>query len=86
MLFEKVFQRDDKSFLLFYHLFLSGVLYFSSTIAYYIRNKSWELTDTYIQSSAIIAGVLIQKKKDILKEQFNGLELNYYYSSKHLLL
>ena len=29
MLFEKVFQRDDKSFLLFYHFFLSSILYFS---------------------------------------------------------
>ena len=47
MLFEKIFQRDDKSFLLFYHIFLSGILYFSSTLAYYVRNKTWVLTNNY---------------------------------------
>ena len=55
MLFEKIFQRDDKSFLLFYHIFLSGILYFSSTLAYYVRNKTWELTDIYVTGSITIA-------------------------------
>ena len=59
MLFEKVFQRDDKSFLLFYHFFLSGISYFSSTLAYYFRNKNWELSDLYVEASAIIAVVLL---------------------------
>ena len=59
MLFEKIFQRDDKSFLLFYRLFLNIVLYFSSTLAYFIRNKSWELTDIYFEASATIVVVFL---------------------------
>ena len=59
MLFEKIFQRDDKSFLLFYRLSLSIVLYFSSTLAYFIRNKSWELTDIYFEASATIVVVFL---------------------------
>ena len=59
MLFEKIFQRDDKSFLLFYRLYLSIVLYFSSTLAYFIRNKSWELTDIYFEASATIVVVFL---------------------------
>lgn len=59
MLFEKIFQRDDKSFLLFYRLYLSIVLYFSSTLAYFIRNKSWELTDIYFEASATIGVVFL---------------------------
>ena len=51
MIFEKIFQRDDKSFLLFYHLFLSGVLYLSSTLANYIRNSSWKFTDIYFEAT-----------------------------------
>ena len=59
MIFEKIFQRDDKSFLLFYHIFLSGILYFSSNLAYYIRNKTWKLADSYVEASLIIAGVFL---------------------------
>ena len=59
MLFEKIFQRDDKSFLLFYRLFLNIVLYFSSTLAYFIRNKSWELTDIYFEASATIGVIFL---------------------------
>ena len=54
MLFEKIFQRNDKSFLLFYRFILSGVLYLSSTIAYYIRNNTWKLSETYIEASILI--------------------------------
>ena len=59
MLFEKIFQRDDKSFLLFYRFFLSGVLYLSSVLAYYARNKTFELSETYIKASIFIAIVFI---------------------------
>jgi len=52
--FEKIFQRNDKFFLLIYYLFLGLSLYLSSTIAYYIRNKNWNLTETYIQGSILI--------------------------------
>ena len=59
MLFEKIFQRDDKSFILFYRLYLSIVLYFSSTLVYFIRNKSWELTDIYFEASATIGVIFL---------------------------
>ena len=59
MLFEKIFQRDDKSFLLFYRLSLSIVLYFSSILAYFFRNKTWELTDIYFEASATIGVVFL---------------------------
>jgi exopolysaccharide biosynthesis polyprenyl glycosylphosphotransferase len=53
-LFEKIFQRNDKSFLLFYYFFLSGSLYFSSSFAYYIRNNTWNLSDTYLEATLFI--------------------------------
>ena len=59
MLIEKIFQRDDKSFLLFYRISLSIVLYLSSTLAYFIRNKSWELSDIYIKATITIVIVFL---------------------------
>jgi len=59
MLIEKIFQRDDKSFLLFYRLSLTIVLYLSSTLAYFIRNKSWELSDIYIRAAITIVIVFL---------------------------
>ena len=53
MLFEKVFQRDDKAFLLVYHLFLSVILYLSSVLAYYIRNNSWTLSELYLEGTIL---------------------------------
>ena len=69
MLIEKIFQRDDKSFLLFYRLFLSAVLYFSSTIAYFIRNKTWELSDIYIKGTIIIVVIFLILSFFNFKEQ-----------------
>ena len=59
MLIEKIFQRDDKSFLLLYRLTLSIVLYLSSTLAYFIRNKSWDLSDIYIKAAIIIVVIFL---------------------------
>ena len=59
MLIEKIFQRDDKSFLLFYRISLSIVLYLSSILAYFIRNKSWELSDIYIKATITIVIVFL---------------------------
>ena len=59
MLFEKIFQRDDKSFLLIYRLILGGTLYFSSTFAYYIRNKTFQLSEKYVESSILIAVIFL---------------------------
>jgi len=69
MLFEKIFQRDDKSFLLFYRLSLSIVLYLSSTIAYFIRNKTWELSDIYIKATIIIVVIFLILSFFNFKEQ-----------------
>jgi len=71
MLIEKIFQRDDKSFLLFYRLFLSAVLYFSSTIAYFIRNKTWELSDIYIKGTIYIVVIFL------ILSFFNSKEQRY---------
>jgi len=54
MLFEKTFQRDDKSFLLFYRLILCIILYLSSLFAYYIRNSTWQLPELYIEATIFI--------------------------------
>ena len=82
MLFEKIFQRDDKSFLLFYHIFLSGILYFSSTLAYYVRNKTWELTDIYVTGSITIAAtffiltIFSSKEKRYIKGTVQWLRID----------
>ena len=59
MIFEKVFQRDDKSFILFYRFILVGVLYFSSLIAYYIRNNTWKLSERYLEGTIYIVLVFL---------------------------
>ena len=71
MILEKIFQRDDKSFLLFYRIFLSLILYFSSKLAYFFRNKSWELPDTYVNASIFIALVFF------ILSFFNSKEKRY---------
>ena len=57
MIFEKIFQRDDKAFLLFYYLYLSLLLFFCSILAYYIRNSTWQLPDLYFEASIFITAV-----------------------------
>jgi putative colanic acid biosysnthesis UDP-glucose lipid carrier transferase len=59
MLFEKIFQRDDKAFLLFYRIFLGIVLYFCSILAYYFRNKTWQLSESYIEASILTVVIFI---------------------------
>ena len=59
MIFEKIFQRDDKSFLLFYRLVLSGVLYLSSVLAYFIRNDTWRLSENYTKASILLVIVFL---------------------------
>ena len=54
MLFEKVFQKDDRAFFIFYRVSLGVILYLSSIISYYIRNKTWEVTDIYFEATVII--------------------------------
>ena len=59
MLFEKIFQRDDKSFILLYRFFLSGILYFSSVFAYFIRNDTWILSETYLEATILIVIIFL---------------------------
>ena len=53
-LFEKIFQRNDKFYLLVYYFAIGLSLNFSTHYAYYIRNKSWELPETYFEGSILI--------------------------------
>ena len=59
MLIEKIFQRDDKFFLIIYRLFLASTLYLSSSIAYFLRNKTWILPEIYIEATIIISLIFI---------------------------
>jgi hypothetical protein len=73
MLFEKIFQRDDKSFLLIYHVFLGTVLYFSSLFSYFIRNDTWKFTQEYFEGTILlilvffILGIFTNKEKRYIK-------------------
>ena len=69
MLFEKIFQRDDKTFLIFYHLILSFILFLSSSIAYFIRNKDWILAEEYFEASIFIAIVFFVLSLLTIKEK-----------------
>ena len=53
-LFEKIFQRNDRFFLQIYYLILGLLLNVGSVSAYYLRNKTWNLPDSYIEGSILI--------------------------------
>jgi putative colanic acid biosynthesis UDP-glucose lipid carrier transferase len=53
-LFEKIFQRNDRFFLLVYYLILGLLLNIGSFGAYYLRNKDWNLSEAYIEGSILI--------------------------------
>ena len=59
MLIEKIFQRDDKFFLIIYRLFLALILYLSSSLSYFLRNKTWVLPEKYIEATVIISLIFI---------------------------
>ena len=59
MIFEKIFQRDDKSFLLLYRILLGGILILSSYTAYFIRNKTLELTNDYLEATFVITATFL---------------------------
>jgi len=54
MLFEKIFQRNDKFYLLVYYLTLGLSLNASTIGSYYLRNKNWDLPEIYIEASILI--------------------------------
>ena len=53
-LFEKIFQRNDKPFLLIYYLILGLSLFIASYAAYYIHNKNLNMSDKNIEASILI--------------------------------
>jgi len=59
MLIEKIFQRDDKFFLIIYRLSLALVLYLSSSLSYFSRNKTWVLPEKYVEATIIISLIFI---------------------------
>ena len=71
MLFEKIFQRDDKSFLLIYYTFLGGILYLGSLISYFIRNDTWKFEENYFEGTMLFVGVFL------ILAFFNGKEKRY---------
>ena len=68
-LFEKIFQRNDRFFLLVYYLILGLALNIGSFSAYYIRNLNWNLSESYIEGSILITLIfwslsLVRSKED----------------------
>ena len=59
MLFEKIFQRNDKFFLLVYYFTLGLSLNISTTIAYYLRNNEWQLSEKYLNASFLITLIFL---------------------------
>ena len=83
MLFEKIFQRDDKSFLLLYYLFLGIVLYFCSSLSFFIRNDTWELADIYFEGTIlsivvfIVLAILTNKETRYIKGTAQWLRVEF---------
>tara|TARA_A100000164_G_scaffold359680_1_gene372570 strand:- start:685 stop:2082 length:1398 start_codon:yes stop_codon:yes gene_type:complete len=83
MLFEKIFQRDDKSFLLFYYSFLGFILFLSSNIAYYFRNNTWKFSESYLEASIFIViiflvlSIFTTKEKRYIKGTVQWLRIEF---------
>ncbi len=56
-LIEKFFQRNDKIFIQFYFLIISISLYTCSAYSYYLREGTFNLSDTYVKGSVLIVVV-----------------------------
>ena len=54
LLFEKIFQRNDKVFIQFYFFTLGIFLYLSSMTSYYLRNETFNLPEMYLYGSILI--------------------------------
>ena len=54
VLFEKIFQRNDRIFIQFYFFILGISLYLCSTTAYYLRNGTFKLQENYLFGSILI--------------------------------
>jgi putative colanic acid biosynthesis UDP-glucose lipid carrier transferase len=58
-LFEKIFQRNDKFFLLIYYLTLGLSLIFCSHAAYYSKYLTWDLPKIYFEGSILITLIFL---------------------------
>jgi len=54
VLFEKIFQRNDRIFIQFYFFTLGISLYLCSTTSYYLRNETFKLSEDYLYGSILI--------------------------------
>ena len=54
VLFEKIFQRNDRIFIQFYFFILGISLYLCSTTSYYLRNGTFKLPENYLFGSILI--------------------------------
>ena len=83
MIFEKIFQRDDKSFLLFYFSFLSLVLFFCSNISYYLKNDTMKFSDSYLEATIFIViiffilSIFANKEKRYIKGTAQWLRVEF---------
>ena len=83
MLFEKIFQRDDKSFLLFYYSFLGFILFLSSNISFYFRNNTWKFSESYLEASIFIViiflalSIFTTKEKRYIKGTVQWLRIEF---------
>jgi len=58
-LFEKIFQRNDKFFLLIYYFTLGASLNISTFVAHYFINKNWNLPEGYLEGSILITLIFL---------------------------
>jgi len=58
-LIEKIFQRNDKFYLLVYYFTLGLSLNFSNYYSFYFRNKSWNLPEQYFEASILITLIFL---------------------------
>ena len=84
MIFEKIFQRDDKSFLLFYYSFLSIILFLSSNISFYFRNQTWKFSEPYFEATIFIVIIFLSlsfftsKEKRYIKGTVQWLRIEFF--------
>ncbi len=83
MIFEKIFQRDDKAFLLLYHLSLGIILYLCSILSFYVRNNSWVLSELYFEGTILtvlvflVLSILTNKDKRYIKGTSQWLRVEF---------
>ena len=57
VLFEKIFQRNDRIFIQFYFFILGISLYLCSVASYYLRTGTFKLSEDYLLGSILVVVV-----------------------------